>query len=132
MYPDLDSMDGILVSDSGRRPRLEFQLKATSQDILRNRTLYFPLPINNYNDLRIEYPRIPRILIIVLMPEEIDNWLSQTDEELCMRHCAYWISLRSRPAVLNTSSITVHIPLADMFNKEQLTDLMDRAERGML
>ena len=132
VYPDLDSMDGILVSDSGRRPRIEFQLKATSQEILRNGTLHFPLPINNYNDLRTEDPRIPRILIVVLIPEELDNWLSQTDEELCMRHCAYWTSLRSRPTVPNSSSVTVHIPLTNMFNKEELTDLMDEAERGIL
>ncbi|MCY4652548.1 MAG: DUF4365 domain-containing protein [Dehalococcoidia bacterium] len=132
VYPDLDSMDGIFVGDSGRRPRVEFQLKATSQDILRDGVLHFPLPINNYDDLRLEEPRIPRILIVVRMPEEVEDWLSQSDEELCMRRCAYWISLRSRPSVSNTSSVTVHIPLTNMFNKEQLTDLMDKAERGIL
>ena len=132
VYPDLDSMDGILVGDSGRRPRIEFQLKATSQNILRDRLLHFPLPINNYDNLRIEDPRLPRILIVVRVPEEIDSWLSQTDESLCMRHCAYWISLRGLPGVPNTSSVTVHVPLSNMFNSEQLTDLMDKAEEGML
>ena len=132
VYPDLDSMDGILVSDAGRRPRIDFQLKSTSQNILRDGMLHFPLPINNYDDLRLEEPITPRILIVVRMPKDIEDWLSQSDEELSMRHCAYWISLRSDPSVPNTSSVTIHIPLTNMFNREQLADLMDKAERGTL
>ena len=35
-----------------RSPRLEVQLKATAQNILRPDHLAFPLPLKNYNDLR--------------------------------------------------------------------------------
>ena len=59
-----------------RGPRIEFQAKATSQDILRENHLAFPLPIGNYKDLS-QDAMIPRILIVVLMPQERAQWLSQ-------------------------------------------------------
>ena len=130
---DRNSVDGIFMGEVNGLPSVfGFQAKATSQDILRGDHLNFSLPINNYNDLRISTPtlRFQRILIVLRMPKEIDEWLNQTDEELCMRHCAYWISLREEPEVSNTSNITVHIPLANMFNTESLTGLIDRAARG--
>lgn len=126
---DRDSVDGFLKGDSGRRPRIEFQAKATSQDVLRDDHISFPLPVNNYDDLRAD-TRMPRILIVLRMPEETSEWLNQTGDELCLRHCAYWLSLGGQPDVRNTTRVTVHIPLTNMFSSEQLTDLMNRAERG--
>ena len=58
--PDTDSVDGILMSDFGSRPRIEFQAKATAQDIVRSGNLHFPLPIKNYNELII-HTKVPRI-----------------------------------------------------------------------
>jgi hypothetical protein len=39
---DDDSIDGIIMSRIGKRPRIEFQLKATSQDVLKADHLAFP------------------------------------------------------------------------------------------
>ena len=126
---DPDSVDGILMGDSGSRPRIDFQAKATSRDVLRETHLIFPLPVKNYNDLRAD-SRNPRILIVVLMPNDISRWISQTRDELCLRHCAFWISLDRGPATRNTHSVTVRIPVANMFSSDQLTELMEKAERG--
>lgn len=126
---DRDSVDGILSGNFGTRPRIEFQAKATSQEILKNDHLSFPLPVNNYEDLRAD-TRVPRILIVLRMPHDISEWLNQTGDELCMRYCAYWLSLEGLPAASNTSTVSVHVPLANMFNSEQLSDLMDKVDRG--
>ena len=126
---DRDSIDGVLMSDFGRRPRIEFQAKATVRDIVRGEHVAFPLSIKNYNDLRADV-QTPRILIAVLIPDEETKWLAQNDEQLCLRHCGYWLSLANRPAVANSDNVTVHIPLANIFSSSQLTDLMDKVERG--
>ena len=34
---------------------------------------------------------------MLVLPTEEADWLSQTVEELVLRHCAYWISLKGRP-----------------------------------
>lgn len=126
---DRKSVDGVLRGDFGRGPRIEFQAKATSLDIRRESHLAFPLPIKNYNDLK-EDSLTPRILIVALMPREEIQWLNQTNEELCLRHCAYWLSLGGHEPVPNSTSVTVHIPVANIFSCEQLSDLMEKVERG--
>ena len=127
--PDIDSVDGILIAGFRRRSIIEFQAKATSQQIVRDDKIHFVLPRKNYNDLRAD-TTIPRILIVVLMPQEKSQWLTQIHEQLCLRHCGYWISLEGYQEVGNTTSVTVPIPLVNMFNVEQPVDLMTKAEKG--
>ena len=128
--PDTDSVDGVLMSGFGRRPRIEFQAKATSRDILRDGSLHFPLPLKNYDDLRDDV-LVPRILVVVLMPREEREWARQSEDELCLRRCGYWLSLEGRPAVPNTSSVSIAIPTANVFARAQLCDLMANANAGV-
>ena len=127
--PDVDSVDGVLLASFGRRPRIDFQAKATSQALLRNGVIHFPLPVKNYDDLRAD-TRTPRLLIVLLIPGDDSDWLTQTDDELCLRRCAYWFSLAGRPAVTNVRTVTVQIPIANMFDRTQLDSLMSRANAG--
>ena len=125
---DRDSVDGVLIADFGRRPRIEFQAKATARDVIGEGHIRFPLPVKNYKDLRIEAIN-PRILIVLIMPKETHEWINQTSDELCLRHCAYWMSLKGQPETLNTSSVTVHVPMTNVLNRNQLGDMMQRTER---
>ena len=126
---DTDSVDGVLMASFGRRPRIDFQAKSTSQDILRENGLHFPLPVKNYEELRAD-TLIPRILIVLLMPQQSSEWTDQTHEELCLRRCAYWLCLHGMQPTRNTSNVTVDVPTSNMFNPAQLQELMQRAERG--
>ena len=126
---DIDSVDGVLMADFGRRPRVDFQAKSTTRDVLGDDALHFPLPVKNYNDLRAD-TRTPRILIVLLMSDDDARWVAQSEEELCLRHCAYWLSLEDRPATANTSSVTVQIPTTNIFSVDQLITLMGKVDRG--
>ena len=125
---DRDSVDGTLKADFGTRPRIEFQAKATARDVVRDSHIHFPLPLKNYDDLRLEAIN-PRILIVAILPQEIEDWVNQTDEELCLRHCSYWMSLRGEPPTSNQNTVTVNLPLSNVFNSPQLVELMQRTER---
>ena len=125
---DQDSVDGVFYGDFGRRPRLEFQAKATGRDLVIENRIHFPLSVKNYNDLRIEAVN-PRILIILIMPRETKHWGTQTDDEFCMRHCAYWLSLQGQPPTRNTDNITVQVPIANMLSSDQLMGMMQKTER---
>ena len=102
---DFDSVDGAFVSDFGRRPRVEFQAKATSKDVVNGDKIHFPLSRKNYDELRLDAIN-PRILIVLLMPDCIEQWLSQSNDELCLRRCAYWMSLKGEPESSNAYSVT--------------------------
>ena len=125
---DFDSVDGTLKADFGKRPRIEFQAKATARDVVRESNVHFPLSVKNYDDLRLEAIN-PRILIVLVMPESIDEWINQSDEELCLPYCAYWVSLNGRPASSNQDTITVYLPLVNVFDSAQLTRMMQSTER---
>ena len=112
------------------RPRLDLQLKCTADEgVLHDELLHFPLKIKNYKDLSHE-GLVPHALIVVLVPNQVDDWLSQTEEELVLRRCAYWFSLLGEPAVDNVESITVRIPRANQFTPQALQDMMRRINDG--
>jgi hypothetical protein len=126
---DDDSIDGQIVSREGRRPRLEFQLKATCEEPPETPEIAFPLPIKNYDDLRQE-TIVPRILIVLMMPSGENDWLRQSEAELALRRCAYWRSLHGEPDVENATNKTVKIRRAQMFSVEQVREIMARVDRG--
>src|SRR5438034_11405107 len=67
--PDRDSVDLFLNAGGAMRPQIGVQLKATAtipQDVA---DFSFPLPIKNYDDLRIA-TQSPRILIILALPAD--------------------------------------------------------------
>lgn len=125
---DRGSVDGFLVGPARGRDLIRFQAKATEQDVMRDDRLHFPLSIHDYDNL--QTAMFPFVLIVVLVPDDETQWLTQTNDELCLRHCGYWMSLAGRPAVSNTNSVTVHIPAANVFGSRGLTDLMDKVARG--
>lgn len=53
-----------------------------------------------------------------------------TAEKLVMRRRAYWLSLRNCDATDNQSSITVRIPMRNVFDVDNLKALMDQSRRG--
>lgn len=67
--------------------------------------------VDDENDLRMEDFAIPRILIVVLVPNLLADWLQQSETELCMKHCGYWLSLRGMPDTRNTNhEIQIMLP----------------------
>ena len=133
--PDLDSVDLRIQAGGEYRPALDVQLKATSTDFapLKNRPEKpFPLPIKNYNDLRVE-TQTPRLLVILKLPKNQVDWLTVTMEELALRGCAYWLSLQQGyDGVIGQQTVTVHIPEGNVLNVETLQDLMERSRKGDL
>ena len=132
--PDSDSVDWIVsargVGDTARRPRLEVQLKCTAQNIMRETHLHFPLEVKNYNDLRHPDPLTPCILVVVTVPDDINEWVTHSETELSMRRCGYWHSLRGEPDTANTDTVTVRLSRAQTLTPEALRAIMRRVNDG--
>lgn len=111
-----------------RSPRLEVQLKASSQSILREKDVAFPLPVKNYEELRCE-TMIPRPLVVFLLPDEQGDWLEQTEEQMITRRCAYWRSLRGLPDTKNKTNVTVHVPRTNRLTVDSLRTMMETVSR---
>jgi hypothetical protein len=90
---------------------------------------YFLRGVKQYDTLRADALAVPRILVVLFLPDDETEWLRHTAEELSLRRCAYWLSLRGAPATDNASGATVHIPKANEFTPEALTNLVNRLSR---
>ncbi len=116
-----------------RSPRLEAQLKCTSKDIRKKDSLRFSLIKKNYDELRIENVHIPRILIVVLVPENLQECIQHAEEEaFILKRCGYWMSLRGFPESKNQNSVTINIPRMNVFSVDSLRGIMTKVGEGQI
>ena len=133
---DDDSIDWQIAQAGGsgtvRSPKLELQLKSTATIEWKDGEDTFPfrLPKKNYEDLRPANVLVPRILVVVRLPEGPERWTEMTDEQLILRHCAYWLSLRGNEESDKMTSVTVYLPTSQRFNVEALQRLMTEIAEG--
>jgi hypothetical protein len=107
---------------------LRVQLKATIErpSVADGYISYFLSGVERYNDLRSATLAIPRILVVLFLAENEQDWLAHTPDELLMRRCAYWVSLRNAPTTTNSSGTTVYIPEHQHFSPDGLRTLLDQ------
>lgn len=114
-----------------RSPRLDLQLKATARPPLAD-PFPFDLDVKNYEELRSQLLQVPRILVVVVVPEDPATWVSATEQELTVRHCGYWKSLRGFAGTNNTAAVRVQMPRAAKFHVAELQSIMNRVQAGGL
>jgi hypothetical protein len=133
---DRTSVDWMVHAVTGRYPQLNIQLKCTSKiepwDDEAESFSFFLDNLKNYEDLIARDVLVPMILVVVLVPDKIADWLEVTDEHFLLRRCAYWVSLRGESPTTNTSGITIKVPVTQVFDHEALEDIMTRLEQGGL
>ncbi len=84
---------------------------------------YFLRGVTRYNDLRTETVSNARLLVVLFLPENAQKWLDHSPDQLALRRCAYWQSLRCAPVTTNDSGATVKLPKNQVFNPQALIDL---------
>lgn len=134
---DDDSIDIAFAENSlggtHRAPRIEAQLKCTSEAVVKNDSMQFQLKIKNYNDLRSDAVMVPRILIVIRVPENLDESLRQSHDELVLKYCGHWLSLRGFAPSENDTGVTVQVPLMNKFDVRILQNMMRSvAESGKI
>jgi hypothetical protein len=107
-------------------PRIDAQVKCTSQDIEREDYINFSLDIKTYEILRNKLVYVPIILIVVLVPENLDEWIDINDKRTISKKCAYWISLTGYPSSNNQKNLKVKIPKTNLITPESLSNIIKR------
>jgi hypothetical protein len=124
---DEDSIDiGFSVKSVAGRPqspKLDAQLKCVS-DLAGDATVFrYPLKAKNYNEL-VGGHYIPKILVVVLVPPQPNDWIAQGTDQMSLRRCGYWVSLRELSGSTNSSAVTVEIPRVQLFSVGALKSLL--------
>lgn len=108
---------------------LKIQLKATVSLGLHaagTHWSYFFDGVTQYDDLRSLAVATPRVLVVLRLPKDPEQWLECGDDALLLRHSAYWVSLRSAPATANASGVTLYIPKFQRFGPESLREIVKK------
>jgi hypothetical protein len=107
------------------------QLKATIEDprLRDGRLSYFLQGIERYDVLRRTSVTPPRILVVLFLPRETNEWLSWSSERLSMQRCAWWESLRGAPPSDNARGVTIYLPETQSFSPDALLGIMSRLAR---
>lgn len=129
---DRDGVDLLIRAGGAMRPALELQLKATvNLGEPSDGHFRFPLKRRNYDLLRIE-TQTPRLLVVLDLPKDEDQWMTITANELILRHRAYWLNLKGAEETSNKTTKTVQIPERNVFAVDSLRKLMEQSRQGRI
>jgi hypothetical protein len=127
------TLNEILIRGQRRTPsgwKLDIQAKSTSTVDVEETTIRYDLDARAYEVLRDPDVPCPRILVVLVLPEEETSWLTHTEENLTIRRCAYWTSLCGREPTAHRKTIRIAIPRANVFSTDGLRGIMDRVRKG--
>ncbi len=133
--PDVDKVDWTVcapgVQGTLRSPRLDIQLKSQRREALGSSSdVRYELDRPTHDALAARNHHVPRILVLVLLPRDEDEWMHQTEAQLSLRRCAYWRCLAGEPSTPNATSVTVSIPRAQVLSVAALKAIMHRIADG--
>jgi len=127
---DRDSVDLMICSRTSRRSSVSFQLKATSSPTWGKEGLNFQLKAKNYNDL-VGLTSSPRLLAVMVLPSDDEEWLQADESQLIMRKCVWWQTLRGRSPT-EQGSVQVTLPKENLLAPDALRKLIRRSEENTL
>ncbi len=112
------------------KPKVDVQLKATRRaDVEHEDFISWQLEGPHYDGLVAE-ATAPHLLVVLLLPHDIEQAIEHTVEHLLIRRCAYWKTMTGT-AARSVADPTVRLPKSQQFSPETLRSIMEYASRGL-
>ncbi|SHG63645.1 DUF4365 domain-containing protein [Streptoalloteichus hindustanus] len=112
-------------------PRIEVQVKSWSRPNNGSPFWRYPMKVEHYNNL-VYRTLIPRFLILVIVPENADQYVIGTHGHLRLQHAAYWASFTGRPEIdpRRRSTVTAEVPRTNLLTAGKLVELFEDSPPG--
>lgn len=108
----------------------DYQLKSSANVTFNADCLVYDLESKNYNDLSTEEGLFPKVLILFVLPKDETEWLTVTPNEMVVKRCAWWCSLKGLPKTENEAKKRISIPIAQIFTPSAAIEIMERVKGG--
>ncbi|MGB3695546.1 MAG: DUF4365 domain-containing protein [Spirulinaceae cyanobacterium] len=118
-------ISGSTPQEKQKPPQLKIQVRPLSEETIRGEFIKYSLKQETYNQSRLENPPIPRLMVFVLVSDNLEEWVYQSETELCLRHRAYWLSLKGMPETQDSENVTIYFPRQQIFSVETLKMFME-------
>ncbi|MFC4534604.1 DUF4365 domain-containing protein [Sphaerisporangium dianthi] len=110
---------------------IKVQLKATTQYPLPPDGEDFALTLSNRHLRKLNYqnPSIPRLLVAMLTPADMAEWVKADHALTELRRCCYWVNLAG-VQLSGKDRTTIRIPAEQIFDDVALCEIMIRVGAG--
>ena len=110
---------------------VKVQLKCTYQIAPKPAGPYFSFTLDNDHLRKLAHTRVAvhKILVVMLVPRQVDEWLLAEPDRLEVRHCCYWVNLAGH-TVTGKRRTNVRIPTEQVFDDRALCAIMARVGAG--
>jgi hypothetical protein len=85
----------------------------------------------NYNDL-VSDQSYPQFLMLLVLPEERDDWFFQSDEQMRLKKCMYYKDFFNLKETNNTSTVSILISKKNICTADNIEKLMIEYEKGYI
>jgi hypothetical protein len=73
-----------------------------------------------------------RILVVLFLPQNPEEWLAISSSELILKEAAFWVSLYGADATQNQTGETIYLPKANLLTPESLISICQGIGTGVL
>jgi len=108
---------------------LEFQVKSTVNWAEDENNISYACPSKNYNDLitRNIDKDVRIILILMCLPEQKEEWINSTLENIVFKKSTFWYSTDSEELLENEDSTkTIYIPKTNILTADTFKDVVNK------
>ncbi|MGA6113347.1 DUF4365 domain-containing protein [Agrobacterium radiobacter] len=133
--PDDDKVDVTISSrvrgNVQRSPLINVQVKCEASGAFTGQHVSYVVDAETYESLIDPEHVVPRILVVVLVPDDMQHWLDHSPHEMSFRHCGYWVCLKNAtPLPPGQDSKTIQLPQQNRFDPFQLQAMMQHVADG--
>lgn len=108
---------------------IHIQLKSAYNYEIKDNFIKYRLSRHNYLDL-IKKENVPRMLVLVLVNKDENNWMELTHEKCSIYKCIYWYNLTGKEKD-ERQSIPLEIPLKNILLPKTLKKMMQNLCDGV-
>ncbi len=109
---------------------IDFQLKSTCNALFEDDCIAYDLEAKNYNDLVEKGRPQPQILLLFVLPQNEDEWLTISEDSIESKKSIWWCSLKGNEQTKNEETKRIRIPRSQLFTPAALIEMMNKVKGG--
>jgi hypothetical protein len=124
--------DGVDVTLRDRGLMVDIQLKCTESPRTVRGGYSFDLDIETYNKLRSTERSAPGHLVLLVVPPNLELWVTQHQDSVVLACHGYWACLHGREAANSSATTAISLPQEQQLTVKSMRSMFDMARSILL
>ncbi|WP_411079525.1 DUF4365 domain-containing protein [Streptomyces sp. cmx-18-6] len=124
--------DGVDVTLRHRGLMVDFQLKCTQSPRVVRGGYSFDLDVKTYDKLRSTERSAPGHLVLLVVPPNLELWVTQNSDSVVLACHGYWACLHGRDSVASRATTAISLPEEQQLSVESMRGMFNMARSILL